>query len=380
MSLRLVITLLSVVSFEVHAKQYFTWIDSNGYLRNSFLKQEAVSQAEVDNYKALSLSDFVSEDNRIASVGFQINPKSAKERKRKYYTWVEADGRTHNTEYAATPQKIEKKEQVLQGGVLASDFVDADQLARQGFMRDGDENPYYTWVDPTGRLVSSQYQPGPAYSGVSKNVIDYTEGNQHVFNQKLVATDSIQISKNESLGAVLPAMDQKPQSVITLDKKLAARIKDTCCAQLAPSSFYPLSPDVSVYEKLNELSPSYDFPTGHSYFIPIRLPVSQQTYGIKVKSFAQKGLFYPVLLFLDENRQPTRYVTDAVVEYHEETWNRYAHLEGRIQIKPSYKERFVLVFTTEEDLKRVTQQKKELALLAEHEHSKLGSVEVRIIY
>jgi len=39
-----------------------------------------------------------------------------------------------------------------------------------------------------------------------------------------------------------------------------------------------------------------------------------------------------------------------------------------------------LVFTTEEDLKRVTQQKKELALLAEHEHSKLGSVEVRVIY
>jgi hypothetical protein len=110
------------------------------------------------------------------------------------------------------------------------------------------------------------------------------------------------------------------------------------------------------------------------------LPVSQQIYGIKVKSFAQKGVFYPVLLFLDENRQPTRYVTDSVVEYHEETWDRYAYLEGRIMIKPSYGERYVLIFTTEDDLKRMTQKSAELASLAEHAHSKTGSVEVRVIY
>ncbi|MFC3149644.1 MalM family protein [Litoribrevibacter euphylliae] len=363
------------LSFPLSANQvYFSWIDSNGNLRNSFLNQEVVSKADVDNYRALSLSDFVAEDNRIASVGYQINPKSAKEKKQKYYTWVEADGRTHNTEYASAPQQVEKKEFVLQGGELASEYIDADQLARQGYLRDGDEKPYYTWVDPTGRLVTSEYQPGPAYTGVSQNVIDYTEGNQYVFN------DSQGSATEKSLGDFVPSLDAAPTSVISLDKKLAARIQDTCCAQISEANFYPLTPDDSVYEKLGKLSPSYDFPTGHSYYIPIRLPVSQQTYGIKVKSFAQKGLFYPVLLFLDENRQPTRYVTDSVVEYHEETWDRYAHLEGRIMIKPSYGERFVLIFTTEEDLKRVTQQKEQLALLAEHEHSKTGSVEVKVIY
>lgn len=363
-----------IVAGNSHSSHYFSWIDHNGSLRNSFLNQEAVSKADVDNYRVLSLSDFVAEDNRIASVGYQINPKSAKEKKQKYYTWVEADGRTHNTEYASAPQQVEKKEFVLQGGELASDYIDADQLARQGYLRDGDEKPYYTWVDPTGRLVTSEYQPGPAYTGVSQSVIDYTEGNQYVFN------DSQGSATEKSLGDFVPSLDAAPTSVISLDKKLAARIQDTCCAQISEANFYPLTPDDSVYEKLGKLSPSYDFPTGHSYYIPIRLPVSQQTYGIKVKSFAQKGLFYPVLLFLDENRQPTRYITDSVVEYHEETWDRYAHLEGRIMIKPSYGERFVLIFTTEEDLKRVTQQKEQLALLAEHEHSKTGSVEVKVIY
>ncbi|GLQ33218.1 MalM family protein [Litoribrevibacter albus] len=357
----------------VWADDYYSWIDQNGVLRNSFIERNRVTLAEIERYKSLSLSDYVAEDNRIASVAYQIDPLSEKEKKRKYYTWVEADGRTHNTEYATAPQSIEKKTLVLQGGELASDYIDGDQLARQGFLRE-EESLHYSWVDPTGRLVSSEYTPGSNVSIQSRTIINYTDANQYLFEPDQGDRPV------QALGDLVPSLSSEPKSVISLDKKLVARIKDTCCAQIPEESFYSLTPEDSVYEKLGELSPSYEFPTGQSYYLPIRLPVSQQTYGIKVKSFAQKGVFYPVLLFLDENRQPTRYVTDSVVEYHEETWDRYAHLEGRIMIKPSYGERFVLIFTTQEDLKRITQRKQNLAVLAEHEHSRTGSLEVKVIY
>lgn len=374
------------------ATQYFSWIDQNGQLRNSFLKEEAVSQADVDSYKALSLSDFVSEDNRIASVGLQINPKAAKEQKRKYYTWVEADGRTHNTEYAQGGPQIEKKDLVLQGGELASDYMDADELARRGFVRDGEETPYYTWVDPTGRLVTSTYQPGAVGATGQGSVIQYTEGSQFVFNQPQgvgVASESNQVMSSLSVDPLDESgqlVVSEPKALLTVDEKLMNRLKETCCSQMAEDAFYPLKLDSPIYEKLAELSPSYNFPTGHSYYVPVRLPISQQSYGLKIKSFAKKGLFYPVLLFLDENREPTRYVSDSVVEYHPETWNRYAHLEGRIQIKPAFGERYLLVFTTEDSLEQITSKKidsddkNKLASLVEHEHSKTGSVEIKVIY
>ncbi len=364
---------LLLCSVNIQAKQYYTWIDKSGDLHNSFLEREAITQGEVERYRSISLSDFVSEDNRIAGVGLQVNPKAPKEQKRKYFTWVEADGRTNNTEYASVPQKVENKKIVIQGGELADDFIDGDLLAKKGFLRDGSEKPYYTWVDPTGRLITSEYKPGPDYSSVSTAVIDYTDGQEFVYNE----SDVNQIA---SLGALVPAMNAEPQTVISVDKKLVLRLREVCCNQIPDSEFLSLSSSGSVYEKITKLSPSYEFPTGTSHYLPISLPVSQQSYGLKIKSFAQKGLFYPVLLFLDEDKEPLRYVTDSVVEYHPESWDRYAYLEGRIQIKPSSKERYVLIFTTESDLDRVIDQHKSYASLKGHEHSKLGNLEVSLIY
>ncbi|GAA3910615.1 MalM family protein [Litoribacillus peritrichatus] len=356
----------------VHAGEYYTWIDQNGDLRNSFMKSEAVSYVELEHYKELSLSDFVSEDKRIAEVGLQVNPKAPKEEKRKYYTWIEADGRTNNTEYASRPQSVDLNQVVINGGELASDFVDADELARKGFVRDGGEKPYYTWVDPTGRLLSSEYQPA-GISPASRGVIDYTDRKEFVF-------DASENANGGGLGELVPYMKASEESVVSHNKDKVSRLKDVCCAQLQDADFYSLTPDNSVSEKLNDLSPSYRFPTGESYYVAVSLPISDITYGLKIKSFSDKGILYPVLLFLDENKEPTRYVTDSVIEYHPETWRRLAYLEGRIQIKSSYKERYVIIFSSEEDFNRLTREEKEVTGISKLAYSKLGSVEVSLIF
>ncbi len=85
-----------------------------------------------------------------------------------------------------------------------------------------------------------------------------------------------------------------------------------CCEQIAESDFTELDADEPRYEELNRFSPSFDFPMGRSFYAAIRLPRSQGVYGLRIRSFANRQVVYPSLLFLDEQKRPTRLVSDAV--------------------------------------------------------------------
>ena len=50
--------------------------------------------------------------------------------------------------------------------------------------------------------------------------------------------------------------------------------------------------------ELNRFSPSFDFPMGRSFYAAIRLPRSQGVYGLRIRSFANRQVVYPSLLFL----------------------------------------------------------------------------------
>ena len=41
-------------------------------------------------------------------------------------------------------------------------------------------------------------------------------------------------------------------------------------------------------------------------------------------------MVYPSLLFLDEQKRPTRLVSDAVYKLNPETWYRYVGLDGKV--------------------------------------------------
>lgn len=69
---------------------------------------------------------------------------------------------------------------------------------------------------------------------------------------------------------------------------------------------------------MNRFSPSFDFPMGRSFYAAIRLPRSQGVYGLRIRSFANRQVVYPSLLFLDEHKRPTRLVSDAVYKLNPE--------------------------------------------------------------
>ena len=88
---------------------------------------------------------------------------------------------------------------------------------------------------------------------------------------------------------------------------------------------------------------------GRSYYAALKLPRSGRAYGLRIRSFANRQVVYPSILFLDEAKRPTRLVSDAVYQLHGETWYRYAYIEGTVQVRANQGERYALLLTTDED-------------------------------
>jgi hypothetical protein len=165
---------------------------------------------------------------------------------------------------------------------------------------------------------------------------------------------------------------------------------ERCCGQLNEEDFTAISADEPRYEELNRFSPSLDFPMGKSYYAALKLPRSQHDFGLRIRSFANKQVAYPSLLFLDKAKQPTRLVSDAVYQLHAETWYRYAFIEGTVPVRAAAGERYVLLLTTDEDRSLQTLDNKPfkrplqtLALdeagMQAHAHSDEGAFELAIV-
>lgn len=129
---------------------------------------------------------------------------------------------------------------------------------------------------------------------------------------------------------------------------------------------------------------------GRSYYAALKLPTSRQSYGLRVRSFANRQVVYPSLLFLDEAKRPTRLVSDAVYQLHPETWYRYAYIEGTVQVRAERGERYVLLITTDEDRSLQTLDNKpfkrplqdlavDAAGMQRHAHADEGAFELAIV-
>lgn len=129
---------------------------------------------------------------------------------------------------------------------------------------------------------------------------------------------------------------------------------------------------------------------GKSYYAALKLPRSQYDFGLRIRSFANKQVAYPSLLFLDQAKQPTRLVSDAVYQLHAETWYRYAFIEGTVPVRAVAGEHYVLLLTTDEDRSLQTLDNKPfkrplqaLALdeagMQSHAHSDEGAFELAIV-
>jgi hypothetical protein len=320
--------------------RYLTWVDDEGRVHNTFVDTRySELRAQTQRRIRLDARSEQPDDGATRWPGSQLSG----ERKRRYFTWVDANGKLQNSFYAGTQQPDGTDAYLLPDGSRGSDYIDADVLEGRGFVRSEYGSPYYTWVDEQGRMHNSSVPTGERKQATSTSqAIRYSEGREVTFERRAPLLPGLDGQPNDAMRSLLAGSEERVHG-------LYQSLLDRCCGQLAEDDFTELSADQPRYEELNRYSPSFDFPMGRSYYAALKLPRSGHTYGLRVRSFANKQLVYPSLLFLDEAKQPTRLVSDAVYQLHGETWYRYAFIEGTVPVKAGQGERYVLLLTTDED-------------------------------
>lgn len=379
-SLLLVLLLLPALHATAGSR-YLTWVDELGRVHNTFVDSRFAEQQRLARRRAEQ-----SDQARLGAGGkWPGSAPSIGESKRRYFTWVDGSGQLHNSFYAGEQVAgAARRDRLLASGERAGDYIDADVLEGRGFVREQYDSPYYTWVDEQGRVRNSPVAAGQGDGGSGQSApVRYSEGRQIAF---------------ERSGPALPMLDGQPTAA--MQKLLAGsqsrgdglygELLTRCCGQLPDSDFTTLSADEPRYEELDRFSPSFEFPMGRSYYAALKLPAARQTYGLRVRSFANRQVVYPSLLFLDEAKRPTRLVSDAVYQLHPETWYRYAFIEGTVQVRAERGERYVLLLTTDEDRNLQTLDNKpfkrplqtlatDAAGMQRHAHGDEGAFELAIV-
>jgi len=361
--------------------RYLTWVDDQGRVHNSFVNNRYVAHQQTATGN-IQRSDQARLNDGEAAVW--PGSKSTGESKRRYFTWVDASGNLQNSFYAGQQVQAGGNEVLLGTGERSSAYISSDVLEGRDFARDEQDGRYFTWVDEQGRMRNSKVPPKGAKAPTpTLHNVPLTQGREVTFDAKSHTLPGLDGQPTAAMQALLAGTEEKVEGRYQ-------ELVERCCGQLSEEDFTPISADEPRYEELNRFSPSLDFPMGKSYYAALKLPRSQYDFGLRIRSFANKQVAYPSLLFLDQDKQPTRLVSDAVYQLHAETWYRYAFIEGTVPVRAAAGEYYVLLLTTDEDRSLQTLDnkpfKRPLQALAvdeagmqTHAHSDEGAFELAIV-
>lgn len=360
--------MLLALPVEAGPGRYLTWLDDQGQVHNTFIRPGDIPVADV-----------IAEPGRQDGEGWTNGAVGAGEAKRRYFTWVDASGALQSSFHVAAPTA--EAAQVSGVDPLDDDYVDSEWLEERNFQTEDRAAAYFTWVDDQGRVRNSPAGQSSEPVRPSAVPVEYSEGRQVEFARPSPLLPALDGQSAPAWQAALNSPEMTAQHRELLER---------CCEQLAESDFIELSAQEPRYEEFNRFSPRLKLAHLNSRYVAVKLPRSAQRYGLRVRSFANRQLVYPSLLFLDESRRPTRLVSEAVSTLHPESWHRYAFLEGVVPVFGGHGERYVLLLTTEEDRARLTLdnrpykrplQSLELdnAGLQVHQHAEDGSFELMVL-
>ncbi|MDX1551429.1 MAG: MalM family protein [Marinobacter sp.] len=288
---------------------YFTWVDEQGQVRHT-----PIPEAAVDNEKA--------DDAR--------GQKDQGEAQR-------ADG-TKSRENSASQEYDDE--------FNLENYPDGNQLEKDGYIRPGEPKPYFTWRDAEGNFRVSYYQPdtrSAVQKGRIKPPVELTEASIH------------QAGSVSGKVALPEGADPEAMAVLGMEpnaESFFAQWARECCRNMdrAESDDWQQGREFGI--DMDDTAPVHPFSTGDSRYRLVRLP-SAKTHNdfiLRLRSFANSGVFVPSVAFLDASFAPVRVVTDLVAEYVPETWHSHGFLQAYIPVFPGRGERWMVLFTREEDL------------------------------
>ncbi|MCH8497537.1 MAG: MalM family protein [Marinobacter sp.] len=227
-----------------------------------------------------------------------------------------------------------------------ANYPDAEELEARGYYRPDQPPPYFTWRDAEGNVRTSYYVPAvrkrphgaaPDPSTLSPATI-YTPG------------DALQL-RYPSPGEPNAGQGIDPFQLLGLDTPeddMVTLWQGNCCEALALEDVVRWRDNREFPVTIDDSSPRHDFIWGVSAYRWVRLPPAGSSYDrtLQIRSFIDKGMFVPTLVFLDEDLQVQRIVTELAGDYQPRRWHRRGYVETRVRFDG---EQWLLVLTREED-------------------------------
>lgn len=237
------------------------------------------------------------------------------------------------------PKSTPQQGQGNESEYTLENYPDGNELAEQGFIREGDPLPYYTWRDAQGNVRVDYYRPegGFGQSRSDRPVPPLTSA--------LVIDGSrqskIEQANNEAL-AVL--------GIDHTETLLESWVRQ-CCQDLPKKDLAEWDDSREFQLDLDSLAPEFDFSTGSSVYRLVSLPKSENApaFVMQVRSYVKQGVFLPTLAFLGGDMETRRLVTELAFEYHPESWHSHGYLEARVPVFPRQGDRWLLIMSRSED-------------------------------
>lgn len=292
--------------------------------------------------------------------GCQVGGSTVSQREG-YFTWVDEQGRVRyspiieadeQSSASAPGSKSQSQTQEHEQGqdqyseYTLENYPDADQLAKDGYVRPGERQPYFTWRDSEGNVRVSYYRPdvrSDVEKGLAPPPIEITQASVYYPAPELTPTEPVEGYDPQAFEVL--GVEHDPGSFFD-------RFASTCCRGLETEGHAEWQQGREFGVDIEESSPTYQFVTGESPYQLVALSsvITRPDFVMRLRSFARDGVFVPSLAFLDRNFQPLRLVTDLVSRYEPENWHRRGFLEAWVPVFPDQGERWILVFTRHEDL------------------------------
>ena len=319
---------------------YFTWVDEQGRVRQSVIPRESLEEA-VNRPSATSPA--TATPTREGAGESAVDGSSA----------------------GGTPARTDPEFNL-------ENYPDGNELEEAGFVRPGDPMPYFTWLDAAGNVRVSYFTPDTR-TDVEKGLISPPV--------RLTPASTYQPDRD---GAAADAPEANADTLAILGVEQGGlswfgQWRRACCDNLAPSSPREWEEDREFSVTIEKDAPRHGFSTGESAYRLVRLPTAgkRKDLVVRLRSFAVDGeLFVPSVAFLDGALNPVRVVTDIAHQFVPESWHRQAYLQSWIPAFPEQGERWMLIFTREQDLAGQTVvEGRYRPVVYQHEQSGLMSVE-----
>jgi len=374
----IILMAFSAPLFSVGAEKYYTWVDEQGQVHHTVIPEE--KNPLISNKKITQIKEETVKLEPTQPVDLDLVSQSEE----KFTKTEEASSVPVNDEQA--PSEFPSSEQVpvtKSVEINEEDYIDGDVLEQQGNVRNEGDLPYYTWTDEQGVLRTTPYRPVSKKPGSTQQKKQIKKKNVPI--TYTVAKEYYRIDEHVSVETD-SKVDDFAQKLFFKESDFISSFSSKCCEDLPKTNPYELDFKNSIYIEINKKTENYVFSEGKSPFLLIQLPHHRSSYSLELKSFVKNNsrsgvknaVFYPQLIFLDEEFEVVRILRDPILEFTPENWHKHGYLKGLFELDVSRGERYLLLNTTRDDLRSKNRIEDDKPLVINHQ--KTGSFEFKAIY